>query len=334
MKIVLDANGGDNAPSEIVKGAALAINSTPDIEVVLYGEKSGIEESLKGLSFDRSRMEIVYTTEIITNDDVPTVAIRRKTDSSLVKALERVKEDDECKGFVSAGSTGAVLTGSVLKIGRIKGVQRPALAPLLPTVTGGKVLLVDCGANSECKPNMLLQFAYMGDAYMRALFGMKNPRIALLSNGTEDKKGNDLTHETFPLLKESGLNFVGNMEARDMLSGNYDVIVSDGFSGNVALKGCEGTAGAVFSVLKQEIKNGGLRAKLGYLLLKKAFRNLKHTMDYSESGGAVFVGAAKPVVKSHGSSKAKSICASLIQVRDMVNNDFVNKIKENLPSND
>ena len=236
MKVVVDIYGGDNAPKEIVKGCVQALKENRGFDLVLVGKANEIADLLKEQTVEMSRVEIVDAPDVITNDDVPTTAIRTKKESSLVVALDRVKNDEECIGMVSAGSTGAVLTGSFLKIGRIKGISRPALAPLLPTVDGGNVLLIDCGANVDCKPAMLAQFALMGNAYAKAILNKENPRVALMSNGTEDKKGNELTKEAFGLIKELPVNFVGNMEARDLLSGDFDVVVCDGFWGNVALK--------------------------------------------------------------------------------------------------
>ena len=231
--------------------------------------------------------------------------------------------------MVSAGSTGAVLTGAFLKIGRIKGIARPALAPVLPTVEGGSVLLIDCGANVDCKPNMLEQFALMGNAYMKAVYNMESPRVGLLSNGTEDIKGNQLTKETFELLKNAPLNFVGNMEARDITSGKYDVVVCDGFVGNVALKASEGIAVMMLKMIKREVYSS-LKTKLGGALLKGSFNKIRSLMDYNQSGGAPFIGVEKLVIKSHGSSKAQSICGSIMQVYNMHKNDLIGKIKAGL----
>jgi glycerol-3-phosphate acyltransferase PlsX len=230
--------------------------------------------------------------------------------------------------LVSAGSTGAVLTGGVLLLKRIRGIQRPALSPILPTLTGGNVMLIDCGANVEPKARNLVEFAQMGAVYMQKVYNIDNPRIALLSNGTEDSKGNTLNKEVFPLLKESQLNFIGNMEAREILSGDYDVVVADGFSGNIALKACEGTALSMFSLIKKGIMSGSLRAKLGYLLLKPVLKDIKKTLDYNDNGGAVLLGLEKVLVKSHGSSKAKAICNSILQARDLVASGVLEKLKE------
>lgn len=326
MKIVVDICGGDHAPEEIIKGCVEAINKHKGFEIVMVGKQDEIKQLLCKQSVNLGRIEIVDAQDIITNDDVPTTAIKTKKDSSLVVALSRLKDDDECVGLVSAGSTGAVLTGAFLKIGRIKGVLRPALAPSLPTVNGGHVVLLDCGANVDCKPHMLQQFALMGSAYSYAVHGVKKPRIGLLSNGTEDKKGNDLTREAFALLKSTPeINFAGNMEAREILSGDYDVVVCDGFNGNIALKSCEGTANAMLKLIKQEISKGLFR-KVGALMLKKSFSNIRDKMDYNRHGGAPFIGVNKIVVKSHGSSKASPICGSIMQVYDYHNSNLISNI--------
>ncbi|MDD4316340.1 MAG: phosphate acyltransferase PlsX [Clostridia bacterium] len=328
MKIVIDAYGGDNAPYEIIKGAALALNKAEGFELVLVGKRDAIEKSLTEFQCDTDRLSIVDASDVITNDDVPTEALRQKTDSSLVRSFDYLNGDEEAKAFVSAGSTGAVLTGAVLLLKRIKGIMRPGLAPLLPVMDGdGQVLLIDCGANSDPKALNLAQFAKMGAAFMKAVYNVKNPRVGLLSNGTEDKKGNELNKEAFPLLKDSALNFIGNIEGRDILSGVCDVVVADGFSGNVALKACEGTALGMFKLIKDGIMAGGLRAKLGYLLLKPVFKAVKKKMDYNDNGGAVLLGLKKIVIKSHGSSKAKSICASILQAKQMVESNVIEKIE-------
>ena len=329
MKIVVDIYGGDNAPDEILKGCVMALNSKREISLVMVGKESEMRSKLENENYDKSRVEFVDAPDVITCDDVPTTAIRTKKDSSLVRALEVTKDDPECVGMVSAGSTGAVLTWAFLKIGRIKGIARPALAPVLPTVEGGSVLLIDCGANVDCKPNMLEQFALMGNAYMKAVYNMESPRVGLLSNGTEDIKGNQLTKETFELLKNAPLNFVGNMEARDITSGKYDVVVCDGFVGNVALKASEGIAVMMLKMIKREVYSS-LKTKLGGALLKGSFNKIRSLMDYNQSGGAPFIGVEKLVIKSHGSSKAQSICGSIMQVYNMHKNDLIGKIKAGL----
>lgn len=331
MKIVLDVFGGDNSPEEILKGAADALKREDGFTLVLVGKRKIIEEFLDSDGVDKSRVEILDAEDVITNDDSPSEAVRTKKDSSIVKALNYLNDNEDAKGFVSAGSTGAVLTGAVLLLRRIRGINRPALSPLLPTVTDKKVLLIDCGANVEPKPLNLVQFAQMGRAFMKSVYKIDEPKVGLLSNGTEEKKGNALNKETFPLLKEKlGSDFAGNMEAREILSGDYDVVVCDGYSGNIALKGCEGTALSMFSIIKKGIYAGGLRAKLGYLLLKPVFKEVKHKMDYNDNGGAVLLGLEKVVVKSHGSSKAKAICNSVLQAKQLIESDVVGKIREEM----
>jgi glycerol-3-phosphate acyltransferase PlsX len=327
----VDIYGGDNAPQEIIAGCVDAMRKYKGFDIVMTGKSQEIKTLLKDYPIDDySRIEICDAQEVITNDEVPTVAIRNKKNSSLVVALEKTKSDKDCIGMVSAGSTGAVLTGAFLKIGRIKGIQRPALAPILPTVKGGNVVLIDCGANVDCKANMLVQFALMGNAYAKTMLNIENPRVALLSNGTEDKKGNELTHEAFALLKQTDLNFVGNMEAREIISGDYDVIVCDGFWGNIALKSLEGAFLSLMSLIKAEIMSS-FKTKIAGSMLKKNFKNIAQRMDYNKNGGAPFLGVEKLVIKSHGSSKAESICGSIMQVVNMHKNKLIVNLKNELP---
>ncbi|MCL2234147.1 MAG: phosphate acyltransferase PlsX [Firmicutes bacterium] len=326
-KVVVDIFGADNSPHEIVAGCVLALEKTKDVSLVLTGSKELIEAELKKHSgVDYSRVEIVHASEVITNHDAPSNAIKQKLDSSLVKALERTKSDDDVAGMVSAGSTGAVLIGGIFKVGRIKGISRPALCPLLPTSLGGHVALIDGGSNVDCKPEFLTQFAMMGSIYAQSR-GVENPRVGLVNVGVEDKKGNELTHAAFPLLKEMDINFVGNMEARDALSGNYDVLVADGFIGNVLLKSVEGTALMIMKRLKDTIMES-TSAKIGAMFMKGAFKKFKGMMDYSQLGGAPFLGVEKILIKSHGSSKATSIAASIQQVIDMDKANLIEKIRE------
>lgn len=336
MKIVLDGFGGDNAPKEIVKGAVSAVNAFSDLEIVITGREELIKQELLEAGYTGNKITILNATEVIDCNEQPTLAVRSKKDSSLVVGLDYIKNAeenniDDIAGFVSAGSTGAVLTGALLKLGRLNGIKRPALSPPLPNLKGGKTLLIDCGANVDSKPEFLEGFALMGSIYMQTIYGVEKPRVALLNVGTEDAKGNELTHETFKRLKElDSINFVGNMEARDLLSGDYDVIVTDGFAGNVALKSTEGTALFILKLLKKEIKNGGLRAKLGALLLKKAIKNLRSTLDYTAVGGSPFLGCKKVVIKSHGSSDAKSIFSSISLCRNIYNAGFVKILSDKL----
>ena len=329
MKIVIDGFGGDNSPQEIVKGVCLALQKYSDLEVVITGDKQILSDLFAQFGQETSRVEIVHTTEIVSNDEAPTEAIRQKKDSSLVVALNILKERDDVCGLVSAGSTGAVLTGAFMKIGRMKGVSRPALAPLLPTKKKGMVLLIDCGANMDCKPINLCHFALMGSAYMQYMFNIKNPRVALLNVGVEDKKGNELCHQVFPLLQKLPINFVGNMEARDFLSGEYDVVVSDGFSGNVLLKSTEGAMKVLMSILKSEIKARKM-SMLGAMFMGKTFKAVKNMLDYEKWGGSPFLGAKKILIKSHGSSFAPSILASIEQVIQIDKDKLYDKIEKQI----
>ncbi len=330
MKIVIDAMGGDNAPNEIVKGATLALAQDKQLEVVLVGDDEAICRCLIGEKYDCNRLEIVDAKDVITNDDSPTMAIKTKKDSSLVKAFETLNRDD-VSGFVSAGSTGAVLVGAFMKVGRIKGVSRPALAPVLPTLKGNGVVLCDCGANVDCKSINLQHFAIMASAYAEAMLGVDKARVGLLNNGAEAHKGNELTQEAYELLSQTqGINFVGNCEARDMLSGDYDVIVADGFNGNIALKSAEGTANTMLKLIMDSVYSGGLKSKIGALLLKPVFKSVKKKMDYNAHGGACFLGVNKVVVKSHGASKANSICASILQAKSLAENGVCEKIKSEI----
>lgn len=333
MKFVIDAFGGDYSPDEIVKGAVTAVNLIDDVEIILTGDKEKIEAVLADIGYLGDKIEIEHAPDVISCEETPTMAIRRKKDSSLVKALTILKERDDVVGMISAGSTGAVLAGGLFIVGRLDGVKRPALSPFLPTVTGGQTLLIDCGANVDCKPEYLQQFAIMGSIYVREMLKIERPRVALISNGVEDAKGNEQIHQTFELLKNTKeINFVGNMEARDMLSGDYDVLVCDGFTGNVALKSAEGTINAFNSILKSEIKSSGLFAKFGALMLKKTFKKLKGRINYTEVGGSPFLGLQKILIKSHGSSKAKTIYTCVLQAIDIYKSNYIEKMKEGLKS--
>lgn len=330
IKIVVDCFGSDRGEKVMVEGAVLATNHNPNIKVILVGKEELIKEHLSTVKFNPKQIEVTNATDGITNMDSPTLAIRQKKESSLVKALDIVKEDNDVAGLVSCGSTGAVLTGAFMKLGRIKGVSRPALCPTLPTKTGGCVCIMDCGANMDCKAVNLLHFALMGNAYLKEVMGIKEPRIALLNVGTEDKKGNELVKEVFPLLKEANINFVGNMEARELLSGDYDLVVCDGFAGNVLLKSTEGAILNLLSILKSDIKKRFF-SKVGALFMSKTFKYLKKTMDYNNYGGAIFLGCNKLVVKGHGSSKASSVCVCIEQVASMSKANLIEKVKQSLP---
>jgi len=334
MKIVIDAFGGDHAPVEIVKGAITSVNLIDDVSIILTGDENKIKEIIKEYGYNGDKIEIINAPSIITNDESPTAAIRSKKDSSLVVGLNKLKEDDEIVGMISAGSTGAVLSGGLFIVGRMEGVLRPALAPTLPTILNGKTMLIDCGANVDCKPEYLAQFAKMGSVYMNRMCKVENPKVGLLNIGAEDKKGNNLTHEAFALLKEDKtINFIGNVEARDLLSGVVDVVVTDGFAGNVALKSTEGAVANVFKIIKKSIKDSGLFAKLGAAMMKKVFKNIKSRMDYNALGGSPFLGINKIVVKSHGTSKAETILSCVKQVKEIHESKFIEKLREGFSEN-
>ncbi len=310
MKVVVDGFGGDFAPVEVVEGAILAVKQNKNLTVVLTGDKEKLEKVIAGRN---ERIEIVDAKDAITNDDQPTLAIRQKKDSSLVRAFDLLKDNDDVIGLVSAGSTGAVLTGAILKIGRIKGVSRPALCSILPTVVENKsVMICDCGANVDCKSEHLLHFAVMASSYYSIMNDVENPKVALLNNGAEEHKGNELTKTVYPLMKNLPINFVGNAEAREVMTGDVDVIVTDGFAGNVLLKATEGVASGMSKMIKKEAKKNPF-AMIGALLMGK-FRGLKAKMDINKYGGAPFLGCKKLVVKTHGSANRLNFCNTILQV--------------------
>ena len=315
-RVIMDAFGGDNAPAAVVEGAVKALSRFDDVSIILCGREDAIREELKKHRYDAARMSVLHAADVIDCHDSPTLAIKRKKDSSLVKALEAVAAG-EADAIVSAGSTGALLTGATLIVRRIKGVKRPALASLLPTRTGGWLMLIDCGANADCKPQYLQQFAVMASAYMQGVMGIKSPRVGLLNNGAEAEKGNELTKAVYPLLEAAPVNFVGNCEAREILSGDYDVLVCDGFSGNVVLKYTEGLSATILAMLKDELM-ADTKSKIGALLAKPAFRRMKKKMDYTEVGGAPLLGINGCVIKAHGSSDAKAFSSAVMQARQFL----------------
>lgn len=327
MKIVIDAMGGDNAPREIIKGAIAALKKRKGFSIVFTGDEAVIAKELSLYSYDKSRVQVRHASEVITNDEAPTSAVRAKRDSSLVVGLKTLKEDTEAGAFISAGSTGALLTGGIMYIGRISGVKRPALCPAIPNVHGGITLLCDAGANADCKSEFLAQFAVMATAYAKAAYRMDNPKVGLLNNGTEDHKGDIMHQEAFALLKETrGINFVGNVEGRDLMFGDCDILVADGFSGNVALKSVEGCGKTVGAILKQEFT----KAKIRYLIARKQINEVKNILDYNRHGGAILLGLKKTVVKAHGSSKASTVTATVLQAVDAVEGRTVEHITQML----
>ncbi len=325
INIAVDAMGGDNAPYEIVKGAIDAVNEF-GLSVTLVGKEEIINEELKKYNFDKSKVSVVNATEIISTEESPTIAIRRKKDSSIVVGLNLVK-NGEASAFVSAGSTGAVLTGGTFIVGRIKGIERPALGTCLPT-TDGFTFLLDSGANVDCKSSYLLQFAKMAAVYVEYVMGIKKPKIGLVNIGAEKEKGNTLTKETYELLEQSELNFVGNIEPRDIPFKAADVVVCDGFEGNTILKFAEGLSSALIGIIKEEITSGFYKLPAAFLV--RPFKKIKKTFDSEEVGGAPFLGLKALVVKAHGSSKAKGIKNAIKQCKIFVENDIVLKIEEQL----
>ena len=323
MKVVVDAFGGDYAPGEVVEGAILAAKENKDLKVVLVGDESKIKNILNGRT---QQIEILNASEVITNDDTPTVAIRQKKDSSLARAFDVLKDQEDVVGLVSAGSTGAVLAGAIMKIGRIKGISRPALCPILPTIKPDKtVIICDSGANVDCKSEHLLHFAIMASAYSSIVNGIEKPAVALLNNGAEEHKGNELTKSTYPLMKTIPVNFVGNIEARDAMLGEVDVIVADGFAGNVLLKTVEGVASGMGKMLEKEAKKN-IFTMLGALMMKK-FKGIRNKMDVNKYGGAPFLGCKKIVVKTHGTAKRDVIRNTILQVVKLHEKKLIEKIE-------
>ena len=332
VKVALDAMGGDNAPVAIVQGAVDAINTSKDIKVFLVGKEALVKEELAKYNYNAEQVEIVDATEVIEMAEPPVMAIRKKKDSSIVKALHLVKEGT-CDAFVSAGSSGAVLVGGQLIVGRIKGVERPPLAPLIPTETGAS-LLIDCGANVDARPSHLVQFAKMGSVYMENVMGIKNPKVAIVNIGAEEEKGNALVKETFPLLKNTPeINFIGSIEARDIPKGYADVIVCEAFVGNVILKLYEGVGGTLIKKVKEGMITS-LRSKIGALLVKPALKTCLKSFDLEEYGGAPLLGLKGLVVKTHGSSKAVEIKNTILQCKTFKEHNINEKIKNVIVKNE
>ena len=332
VNVAVDAMGGDNAPVEIVKGAIEALNEEKKIKLFLLGRKEVIEQELAKYTYDADRVEVVHTEEVIETAEPPVMAIRTKKDSSIVKGMHLVK-DGTCDAFVSAGSSGAVLVGGQIIVGRLKGVERPPMAPLIPTANG-VALLIDCGANVDARPSHLVQFAKMGSVYMENVVGIKNPRVGIVNIGAEEEKGNALVKETFPLLKNCpDINFIGSVEARDIPAGAADVVVCEAFVGNVILKMYEG----VGAVMLKKVKEGmmtSLRSKIGALLVKPALKETLKAFSLDEYGGAPMLGLKGLVVKTHGSSKAVEVKNSVLQCVTFKEQRINEKIKEKITLED
>lgn len=325
MKIAVDAMGGDHAPGEIVLGAVRA-NRELGIEVILVGNEKMVAEELKSHHAGPG-IQVVDAAEVIGMHDSPAGAVRRKRNSSIVKAVELVKGGDAA-AFVSAGNTGAVMAASLLKYGRIKGIGRPAIATLLPT-PNRSVLLLDAGANTDCSPKHLLQFAIMGSLYSELILGVVNPTVGLLNIGEEENKGNELTLAAYALLKDAGINFTGNIEGRDVFNGAVDVVVCDGFVGNIVLKTGEGMATVLINTMQEEISKNML-ARLGAMLVMPAFKGLKRRLDYAEYGGAPLLGVNGVTIIAHGSSNSTAVKNAICQTREMIEKDIVATIRDGM----
>ena len=330
IKILIDCFGGDRCPQAPVEGALAALAKNPDLHVMLCGDQEILQKELSGKVYDSSRLEIVHAPEVIGCDEKPTDVVRLKRNSSMMKAIILLRDRDDISAMVSTGSTGALVTGALVRLGRIPGVIRPAFCPILPTMNGGIVGICDSGANVEVTPAHLRQFAIMASLYIENVYGVKSPRVALLNVGKEAEKGDEVRQETYKLLQETeSVNFVGNMESRDLLSGNYDVVVADGFSGNVLVKTTEGTALELLSKLKKEIFSRTIY-KIGALLMKKMFADMKEFMNYQNYGGSVLIGTSKVVVKGHGSSNATAVEKCIEQAYRMEKSSLSAKIEKEI----
>lgn len=328
VRVAVDAMGGDNAPGEIVKGAVQAVQAEKDIKVFLVGRQDAVNAELAKYTYDKEKIEVVHAEEVIEMAEPPVNAIRKKKQSSLVIGMNMIKHQ-EADAIVTAGSTGATLVGGQVLVGRIKGIERPPLAPLVPTEKGVS-LLIDCGANVDARPSHLVQFAQIGSIYMENIVGIKNPRVAILNIGAEEEKGNQLIKETFPLLKECpGINFIGSIEAREIPHGGADVIVCEAFAGNIVLKLYEGVAATLLSKVKEGLMSS-LRSKIGALLIKPALKQTLKSFDASQYGGAPLLGLNGLVVKTHGSAKAIDVKNSILQCVTFKQQDINGKIKEHI----
>ena len=324
MKVLIDAMGGDNAPEAIVKGCVAAMQERKDFDVILIGDSEAINGILSTEEYDKSRLTIRHTTEIITNDDIPTKAVRLKRDSSMVVGFRMLKAG-EGDVFISAGSSGALLVGSTTIVKRMGDIDRPCLGSIIPT-KGGRMILVDSGLNLSSNPERYKNFAYLGAAYMKALFGTEKPRVGLVNVGSEEEKGPEMIREANGLLKESDLNYVGYLEGKDLFEGKADVVVTDGFTGNVILKLIEGTSKYMFSEIKKVLYKN-IFTKIGALLMKSGLSNFKKTLDPDINGGAPILGVDGLVIKSHGSSKAKTIKHVVLKACDLVQSSFMEDIR-------
>lgn len=330
IKLVIDCFGGDHSPDANIDGSLSALAKNPDLQLILTGDENVLRAKLEGRNYDKSRLEIVHAPEVIGCDEKPTDVIRLKRESSMIKAIRLLRDEDDIAGMVSVGSTGALVTAALVRLGRLQGVIRPAFCPILPTMAGGIVGICDSGANVEVTSAHLRQFAIMASLYLENVYKVQNPRIALLNVGKEAEKGDDIRKESYQLLQNTDcLNFVGNMESRDLLSGNYDAVVCDGFSGNVLVKTTEGTALELLKKIKKDIYSRTLY-KMGALLMKRMFAEEKEFMNYQNYGGSVLLGTEKVVVKGHGSSKAVAIEKCIEQAYRMKVSELGEKIEKEI----
>lgn len=327
MIIAIDGMGGDNAPEAVIKGCMDAINEYNDLHIIITGPYDKIDEKLNKYDFDKDKIEIIDAKDVITNNEHPVMAIRRKKESSLYKALRLVK-DGKADAIISAGSTGALMAGATLMLGRIKGIDRVALSPIMPG-KNSPFMVSDAGANVDCKPQYLLQFALMGKVYFESILNVKNPTIGLVNIGSEAEKGNELTKSAYKILKESDLNFIGNVEPREASNGDVNILVCDGFVGNTLLKMYEGVAINIFKMLKSEMLSS-TRSKIGALLLKPALKKFIKKFDYSEYGGSPFLGSKGIVIKAHGSSNARAFKNAIKQAKNCKENEIITKISNQL----
>lgn len=326
MKIAIDGMGGDNAPQAVIEGITQAIKEYDNIEVYITGPEATINAELSKYDYPKEKIKVIDAKDVITPNEHPVMAVRRKKESSIVKALQLVK-DGTCDAIISGGSTGAFLAGCTLIVGRIKGIERPALAPIMPG-RRGSFMIVDVGANVDCKPAFLVQFAKMGKIYYQKVFKVSNPSIGLINIGSEEEKGNELTKATFKLLKEEmSINFVGNIEPRDIPTGDTNILVSDGFVGNTALKMYEGSASNILGIIKDEVLKSSALSKMGVLLLKPVLKKIMKKFDYKEYGGAPFLGVDGICIKAHGSSDAKAFKNAIRQTKVFYENDVLKEMK-------
>ncbi len=326
MRIAIDAMGGDNAPKEIVLGGLKVAEERKDITILFYGDETAIRAEIEGPV--PGNVQVVHAPDKILSEDDPVKAVRTKRESSMVMAARAVR-NNEADALISAGNTGALLTSGLLVVGRMKGVERPALMAALPNLAniGDQVLLIDCGANAESKASYLNQYAVMASAYARAVLKKDQPSVGLLNNGTEENKGNDLTKEAFGLLKANDrINFVGNVESRELLNGVADIVVADGFTGNAVLKSIEGTASGVMKLLKSTIMDGGISGKLGGLLLKGSLKEMLQQVDLDQAGGGILFGVKAPVLKAHGSANATSVYHTVLQAATIVDAGIIEEL--------